>query len=117
MPNANRGEVALTVADKTYTLVPSMQTIAEIENEVGSIMVLSAKIMSQTFTFTEILKICAIAARHSDAKPADEKTFMEDLYAEGVIRVGVKAASQLIQGALSTGRPTEKGKSTAKAKT
>ena len=82
MVNRNRGETALVLQEKTYTLVPSFQVLASIEGELNcSILDLIAKISQGQFLQ---LKEIEVIIRHAISQQIEED-LRELIYKVGVV--------------------------------
>ena len=103
MPNPHRGEVTFTVNGEDYTVRPTFQVIAEIENQFGGIMPLAKRMAAGDFTITEIVGVMLIALR--GVKDAPKSALLQEkIFEEGVTNFLNPVASFLANALTSGGQ-------------
>lgn len=116
MANEKRGEVDFDVGGIKFTARPTFALIQAIEQATGmSILLLSGKVRTAAMTFTEVVGVVVVAARHSEKPPegAEKTDFPERVFEAGPLE-WMKSVSQLLGAALSTGAPPKKDGGEAK---
>lgn len=121
MANKQRGEVVFALSspqgDKVdFVARPTFALVAEIEDALNcSILQAVARIRSGALTFTDTVKVAAVAAKH--ARPAPEgyekPEFREALFRCGPLNV-MGCVRDLIGEAMVTGEPEKNAEGAAK---
>ncbi len=107
MANAYRGEIAIKVDGVDYVIRPTFDLIAKIENEVGPILFMSAKVRTAAFKLVDIARLIQVAVSQCENKPKDPARFLERLVEIGLI-AQVDNASAILAALLGTGDDDEK---------
>lgn len=120
MANEQRGEADFKVGDISFTARPTFALIAAIEAEIGvSIMVLAGKLRAGTLSFSDLVIVAALAAKHAPDKPAgadDQAAFREKVFEAGPLNF-FAPVSTLLMNTITTGKPEKKdGGGTAEKK-
>lgn len=109
MANEQRGEVGFAVGDIAFTARPAFGLIAAIEGELGvSIMIVAGKLRAGTLSFTDLVIVTALAARHAGVKAAEDQTAYRDKVFEAGPLNFFAPVSSLLMNAITTGKPEKK---------
>jgi len=84
MANKARGEIELKIGDKEYNVRPTMQLIAELEDEFDGLLSFAHRIQNSEWKLTEIVKFLYMLL-DSTGKGPDYDDLAEEVLAGGVV--------------------------------
>lgn len=83
MVNKARGEIALTIADKTYAIRPTFSLIAELEDQFNSLMDIGQKLESGDWRITDLVRLLHMMLESTDQDTPDLDTIAQAVLEQG----------------------------------